>query len=59
MGCADGCFHGGVLCGRRLVCERVFAAEFNAMSPVTVVVLVLTILMVGYLIFALLYPEKF
>lgn len=29
------------------------------MSPVTVVVLVLTILLVGYLIFALLYPEKF
>jgi K+-transporting ATPase KdpF subunit len=29
------------------------------MSSVTFVVLVLTILLVGYLVFALLYPEKF
>lgn len=59
MGLADDCVYGGVLCGCPLVCKRVRAAEVNAMSTVTVVMLVLTILLIGYLVFALLYPEKF
>lgn len=29
------------------------------MSPMTLVVLLLTILLIGYLVFALLFPEKF
>jgi K+-transporting ATPase KdpF subunit len=29
------------------------------MTPVTFIILVLTIILIGYLVFALLFPEKF
>jgi K+-transporting ATPase KdpF subunit len=56
---ADACFHRCILRRRHLVCAGVRAAEVMSMSVTTASILVLTILLIGYLVFALLYPEKF
>jgi K+-transporting ATPase KdpF subunit len=59
-GSTDGISHGSFLCDRAALCARLREIEVNVpMSANTLVVLILTILILIYLVFTLLRPEKF
>lgn len=51
--------HHRLFCCRAFVCARLRAPEVNAMSLLTLIVLVITVLAMAYLVATLLYPEKF
>ena len=59
VGSADVCIYDRIFRRRSLVCKSLRAPEVSPMSLVTLVILVLTVFLLGYLVVALLYPEKF
>jgi K+-transporting ATPase KdpF subunit len=59
VGPADGRFHDWFFRRRAFVCGGMREAEVNPMHVTTVAVLVISALICGYLVVALLYPERF
>jgi K+-transporting ATPase KdpF subunit len=57
--CDDVVFHGGLLCFGVPVRQGMPEVEVRKMDVITVVALVLSVLLLGYLTVSLLYPEKF
>jgi K+-transporting ATPase KdpF subunit len=57
--CDDVVLHGGLLCLGVPVRQGMPEVEVRKMDVITVVALVLSVLLLGYLTVSLLYPEKF
>ena len=59
VGSAHADFHDRVLRGRAAVCERMRAVEVGAMTTATAILLIVSICLLAYLLYSLLFPEKF
>lgn len=59
MGPFDVIHHRFLFCRCAALCARMRAPEVDIMSILTIIVLAITVLMMGYLVVTLLYPEKF